>query len=127
MQEKRKINSDIEITLDMIGGKCKPLILYILIKDGTKRFNELLRFITTISSKTLTNQLRELEAAGLISRKSYNTIPPKVEYSITEEGASLAKILDLMCAWGAEHNNDKYEVINDLRELCARNNDCSRC
>ncbi len=124
MDNKIKINSEIEITLDMIGGKCKPLILYILIKDGKKRFNELLRFITTISQKTLTNQLRELEADGLIYRKSYDSIPPKVEYSITEEGASLVKILDLMCVWGHGHNNGKYEVVNDISELCAINCDC---
>ncbi len=124
MDNKIKINSEIEITLDMIGGKCKPLILYILIKDGKKRFNELLRYITTISQKTLTNQLRELESDGLILRKSYDTIPPKVEYSITEKGASLVKILDLMCIWGHEHNNEKYEVLSDISELCANNCEC---
>ncbi len=124
MSDKMTINSEIEITLDMIGGKCKPLILYILIKDGTKRFNELLRLIVNISQKTLTNQLRELEADGLISRKSYDTIPPKVEYSITESGLSLLKILDLMCIWGAQHNNNKYEVTNDLSKFCAYNCDC---
>lgn len=69
----------------------------------------------------MTNQLRELEAAGLISRKSYNTIPPKVEYSITEKGSSLLEILDLMCIWGSRHNNEQYEVINDLRTLCGVN------
>ena len=125
MDNKILINSEIEITLNMIGGKCKPLILYILIKDGTKRFNELLRFITTISQKTLTNQLRELEADGLISRKAYNCIPPKVEYSITEKGESLTKILDLMCAWGNNNKSSKYEVTNDLSAFCAKSKDCT--
>ena len=107
-----KVTCEIEVTLKMIGGKCKPLILYYLIEEGTKRFNELLSYITVVSQRTLTNQLRELEADGLISRKMYLEIPPKVEYSITEKGASLMPILEMMCVWGEENIDDRFELTN---------------
>lgn len=110
--DKIKITCEIEITLKMIGGKWKPLILYFLIEDGTKRFNELLNSIEQISQKTLTTQLRELEADGLIFRKVYAEIPPKVEYSITEKGKSLFPILELMCEWGEKHIDDRFELTN---------------
>ncbi|MGL4485325.1 MAG: winged helix-turn-helix transcriptional regulator [Anaerovoracaceae bacterium] len=110
--DKIKVNCEIEIALHMIGGKCKPLILYYLYENGTKRFNELLAYITQISQKTLTNQLRELEADGLINRKIYAEIPPKVEYSITEKGKTLFPILELMCEWGEKNIGQRYELIN---------------
>lgn len=109
---KIKVVSEIEITVHMIGGKCKSLILYHLITSGTKRFNELLNYIEQISQKTLTNQLRELEADGLVKRVVYPEVPPKVEYSITEKGRSLYPILELMCEWGEKNIGDKYEVTN---------------
>lgn len=109
---KIKVNSEIEITLLMIGGKCKPLILYYLIENGTKRFNELMSYITQISQKTLTNQLRELEADGLIQRTVYPVVPPKVEYAATDKGRSLMPILELMCEWGEQHQDDRFELIN---------------
>ncbi len=106
--EKIEVNSEIEVTLKMIGGKCKPLILYMLTEDGTKRFKDFMREVKTISQKTLTNQLRELEADGLISRKVYNQIPPKVEYSITKKGKTLMPILELMCEWGEKNIDDRF-------------------
>ncbi len=110
--EKIQVNSEIEITLKMIGGKCKPLILYMLIEDGTMRFKDLMCSVTEISQKTLTNQLRELESDGLISRQSFNEIPPRVEYSATEKGKTLFPILEMMCDWGEKNKNDRFEIIN---------------
>lgn len=109
--EKIKVTCEIEVTLKMIGGKYKPLILYYLIENKTKRFNEILAFLNNVSQKTLTNQLRELEADGLINRKIYAQIPPKVEYSITEKGATLFPILELMCEWGEKNIDDRFELI----------------
>ncbi|MGL6113480.1 MAG: winged helix-turn-helix transcriptional regulator [Cetobacterium sp.] len=109
---KIPVNSEIEITLKMIGGKCKPLILYILIEEGPKRFKDLMGQVNQISQKTLTNQLRELESDGLILREAFSEIPPRVEYSITEKGKTLFPILDLMCEWGEKNNNGRFEIIN---------------
>ena len=108
IEEKIAVGCEMEITLKIIGGKCKPLILYLLITEGTKRFKELMVSITQISQKTLTNQLRELEADGMISRKAYSEIPPRVEYSITKKGESIFPILESMCDWGYTNMDDKF-------------------
>lgn len=97
----------VELTLDIIGGKWKPLILWHLGVDGTKRFSEIKKALPGITQKMLTQQLRELEADGMINRKIYPQVPPKVEYSLTEEGKSLMPILDTMCKWGKEY----YEKV----------------
>ncbi len=110
--DKIIVGTEIEITLKMIGGKCKPLILYVLIEEGSKRFKELLVIANQISQKTLTNQLRELERDGLIDRKAFPEIPPRVEYSITPKGKSLYPILELMCQWGEENIGDRFELSN---------------
>lgn len=90
-------------TLSLIGGKWKMLILYLLINNQQLRYNELQREIGTISYKSLSVQLKELEADGLITRREYPQIPPKVEYSITEKGMSLVHIMDAMCYWGQKY------------------------
>lgn len=106
------LTCEIEITLNAIGGKWKPLILYYLIEEGTKRFCEIKSFICNVSHKTLTTQLRELENDGLISRTVYPEVPPKVEYTITGKGMSLYPILEAMCVWGEKNLTDEYELIN---------------
>lgn len=110
--EKINVSCEIEVTLKMIGGKCKPLILYKLIEDGPKRFTALLSAITQISQKTLTNQLRELQADGLIRREAFAEVPPRVEYSITEKGATLFPILNLMCDWGEKNMDERFELTS---------------
>ncbi len=94
----------VEMTLQLIGDKWKVLIIRDLL-TGTKRFNELMRSVTGITQKVLTSHLRAMEAAGLVNRKVYPEVPPRVEYSLTETGRSLRPILDSMVAWGAEYKN----------------------
>lgn len=96
----------VETTLMLIGSKWKVLILRDLM-PGTKRFGELRRSIGSVSQKVLTSQLRDMEACGLVNRRVYAEVPPRVEYSLTELGRSLRPILDAMWAWG-----EAYKVKN---------------
>lgn len=89
----------VETTLSLIGDKWKVLLLRDLM-GGTKRFGELKKSIGSVSQKVLTAQLRDMEASGLISRKVYAEVPPRVEYTLTELGESLRPILDAMKDWG---------------------------
>ena len=91
----------VEVTLEVIGGKCKPMILWHVIQ-GTKRFSEVRRLMPQVTQQMLTTHLRELERHGVIHRKVYPVIPPKVEYSATGLGKSLEPILDLMHQWGEQ-------------------------
>ena len=92
----------VETTLMLIGDKWKVLILRDLL-PGTKRFGELKKSIGSVSQKVLTAQLRDMEVNGLVSRKVYAEVPPRVEYSLTELGQSLKPILDSMWNWGEEY------------------------
>ena len=92
-------------TLSPISGKYKMVILYCLMEFKVVRYNELKRYIKSISHKTLSSSLKELEKDGLIIRKEYPQIPPKVEYSLSEKGQSLMVILDQLCVWGEAHKN----------------------
>lgn len=89
----------VETTLTLIGDKWKVLILRDLL-PGTKRFGELKKSIGSVSQKVLTAQLRDMEKSGLLSRKVYAEVPPRVEYTLTELGYSLKPILDAMWSWG---------------------------
>ena len=90
----------------LIGNKWRPLILRDLLPGRPMRFKELQRSVGGISQKVLTSNLRELEDAGLLVRRVYPEVPPRVEYSLTEEGMSLAPVIEAMKAWG-----EKYQVL----------------
>ncbi|TKH45223.1 helix-turn-helix domain-containing protein [Paenibacillus sp. FSL R10-2782] len=90
-------------TLSLVDGKYKMIIMYWLSENKVMRFNQLKRSIGSISFKTLSTMLKELEAEGLVLRKEFPQIPPKVEYSLTERGLSLIPLLDMMCQWGEEN------------------------
>lgn len=90
-------------TLSLISGKYKMVILYCLMEFEPVRFNELRRYLRNISDKTLSTNLKELEADELIIRTEYPQIPPKVEYMLSERGKSLMKVLDKLCTWGEEN------------------------
>ena len=92
----------VETTLMLIGNKWKVLILRDLM-DGTKRFGELKKSIGSVSQKVLTAQLRDMEEKGLVERKVYAEVPPRVEYTLTKTGYSLKPILDAMWTWGEEY------------------------
>ena len=102
-EEKKELPAcPVETTLMLIGDKWKVLILRDLM-DGTKRFGELKKSIGTVSQKVLTAQLRDMEERGLLTRKVYAEVPPRVEYTLTETGYSLKPVLDAMWAWGADY------------------------
>jgi DNA-binding HxlR family transcriptional regulator len=96
------IECPVEATMDIMGGKWKAVILFRL-GEGTKRFSEIQRLLTKVTQRTLTNQLRQLEADGLINRKVYPVVPPKVEYSLTPLGQSLLPMLAQMYDWGMDN------------------------
>ena len=95
---KKAVGCPVETTLEILGGRWKVLVLDQLF-GGVKRFSELHRALSGVSHRTLTQQLRELEGHGIIRRKVYPQVPPKVEYSLTPLGRSLRPVLDAMHAW----------------------------
>ena len=100
-------------TLSLISGKHKMVILYCLMEFKTVRFNELKRYLKTISDKTLSTNLKELESDKLIIRTEYPQIPPKVEYCLSERGKSLMVVLDQLCVWGEENKlTDQHLLAN---------------
>jgi DNA-binding HxlR family transcriptional regulator len=100
----------LELVIDLIGGKWKPIVLFHL-KDGTMRSGELQRTLHGITNKMFTQTVRELEQAGLVERKVYPTVPPKVEYKLTKMGESAMPVIDVLNLWGRklslEYNNSK--------------------
>jgi DNA-binding HxlR family transcriptional regulator len=101
----------LDATLRVIAGKWKPLILYFLAQGGPTRYGELRRAVRDVSDKMLIQQLKELEADGLVKRTDYKEVPPRVDYSLTPLGHSLAQALVPLCSWGTEHMADVSRVF----------------
>ncbi len=101
--EARYGDTGYSYTMSLIQGKHKAAILYCLMEYEPVRFNEMRRYLGGIADRTLAANLRELERDGLVVRREYPQIPPRVEYSLTELGTSLMKVLDQLCLWGEEH------------------------
>ncbi len=115
MQTARTFNIPAEATLQVIGGKWKLLILcHLNCGDGPKRTSELKKAIPEITQKMLIQQLKELEEDGIVTRTSYNQVPPKVVYELSELGKSLKSILDQLHEWG-----EKYMNLRDWRCACS--------
>lgn len=89
-------------TIEVVGGKWKPILLHFL-RPGPRRTGEILRFVPTASAKVVNQQLRELERDGIVQRRVYGEVPPRVDYALTALGHSLEPVLDAMCAWGRTH------------------------
>ncbi len=92
----------VDLTLAVIGGRWKGLVFWNL-RDGSKRYGEIKKVLVGINDKMLSQVLKELEANGVINRKVYEVIPPKVEYSLTKEGKKLLPVMELMSKWGAKY------------------------
>lgn len=103
---KTYTNCPVEYTASLIGNKWKIIILRDLLM-GTKRYNELTRSVVGISAKVLTENLRDLERDGIVKRKVYPVVPPKVEYSLTSKGLELKDVLDAMKAFGMKYKGEK--------------------
>jgi len=102
---RKAVTCPVETTLGVVGGRWKVLVLHHLL-DGTKRFSELTRALRGVSARTLSKQLRELEADGIVSRRVYPQIPPKVEYSLTALGRKLKPVLLAMHRWGEQFDQN---------------------
>lgn len=108
--KKRQLyDCPVEITMDVIGGKWKAVILYHLM-DGTKRFGELKRLYPKVSQRILTLQLRELESDQIVRRTVYAEVPPKVEYSLTDFGKSLIPLIKELKAWGKKYDEKVIRI-----------------
>ncbi|OEU74507.1 MAG: HxlR family transcriptional regulator [Desulfuromonadales bacterium C00003068] len=110
MSEVEEYRCTVAVTLEVIGGKWKSLVLWHL-REKTLRFSQLQRRLARVTQKMLTQQLRDLERDGLVHRQVYAEVPPRVEYSLTDLGRSVIPILNLMCDWGRE-----FDQLNGREE-----------
>jgi DNA-binding HxlR family transcriptional regulator len=101
----------VETVMGIIAGKWKPAIVYALVMDGTLRFTELRRRIPAVTQRMLTQQLRDLERHGLVTRTHHAEIPPRVEYSVTPLGRSLHPIFKGVCDWASENFSDVQRAV----------------
>jgi DNA-binding HxlR family transcriptional regulator len=108
-----------ELTMEVIGGKWKILILWQLQTGGAKRYGELRNLLTGITHKMLTQQLRELEDFGIIHREVYQVVPPKVEYWLTERGERLTPVLQAMGEWGMTFKVDEKTAVKKVKKAKA--------
>lgn len=108
--------SAIEMTMKLVGGKWKCLILYYLI-GSTKRTRDLLNVLEGISQKVLTEQLRQLEAGGLVARKVFPEVPPRVEYRLSSEGETFVPVLRVMCDWGKDYDSRHDGLVMPCSEM----------
>lgn len=104
----------VETSMELLSGKWKPRILWKLHKEEIMRFGELRRGMPQVTAKMLTQQLRELEKDGLITRTVYAQVPPKVEYSLSSLGCTLKPVLDMIAQWGVEN---QQEIVNILQSI----------
>ena len=116
--KKAGFTCGLDAALFVLGGKWKPLILFHL-AHGHRRYGELRRVIGSVSDKVLIQQLKELQADGIIDRVDFREIPPKVEYSLTAFGKTLGKALAPLCEWGTKHSSN-VEAIVARRKIRAR-------
>lgn len=116
--KKRTTKCPAEITLDVIGGRWKVLILYELFQ-GVRRFSELTRALTGITQKMLTQQLREMERDGIVQRTVYPQVPPKVEYRLTPLGETLKPVVSAMCKWGIQQSG-RDGISETDQKKCAK-------
>ncbi len=119
LQRMNEHECPVKLTVDIIGGKWKTLILYFL-KSGPQRTGALHGRIVGISKKMLAQQLREMQRDGLIERRDYGEAPPRVEYSLTKHGETLKPILGLMAAWGEKHRRKYGRMPGEANESGAR-------
>jgi DNA-binding HxlR family transcriptional regulator len=115
--KKDAFTCGLDAALFVLGGKWKPLILFHL-AHGARRYGELRRAVGTVSDKVLIQQLKELQADGIVNRFDYREIPPKVEYSLTTFGRTLGKALAPLCEWGTQYSTDVEAIMarRDVRE-----------
>jgi DNA-binding HxlR family transcriptional regulator len=100
----------LDATLKIISGKWKPLILYFLLR-GPTRYGELKRAVRDVSDKVLIQHLKELEADGVLRRNDYKEVPPRVDYTLTQLGQSLAQALEPLCTWGTENMAEMQRIF----------------
>jgi DNA-binding HxlR family transcriptional regulator len=113
--DRNAIRCPVEVTLAVIGGKWKPLILWHLSEGGVRRFLELQRIIPGITRKMLTQHLRELERDGIVARQIFDEMPLRVEYSLTKYGQTLRPLMRVLCNWGSKH--EAYVARNGPRPV----------